>query len=202
MMTMSPPSLAAEEQALIDARLETIERMLMGRVPRSDRISIVSEVESQIFELLGDRDPQSIRSEDVIEILRRLDPPEAYLATEIDPSLESRPSATAQRALPAKPRPTKNREGRIGGIIGMGSFGLVLMLPLVYLAAIFFSSEAFLVVGLGVLTLLGIVAGILGLAISIKARREGLLPIFGIVTSVLSLPVWLFVVPAFVLTAF
>ena len=40
-------------QALIDCRLDTIDRMLLGRLPRSDRMEVVQEVESQIFELLA-----------------------------------------------------------------------------------------------------------------------------------------------------
>ena len=42
-------------QALIDSRLDTIDRMLLGRLPRGERLEVVREVESQIFELLQER---------------------------------------------------------------------------------------------------------------------------------------------------
>jgi hypothetical protein len=48
--------LSESVQALIDARLDTIDRMLLGRVSRADRLDIVRDVETQIFELLQGRD--------------------------------------------------------------------------------------------------------------------------------------------------
>ena len=69
-------------QSLIDSRLETIERMLLGRVARAERMAIVREVESQIHELLGERETDELSREDVLAVLARLDPPEAYLPEE------------------------------------------------------------------------------------------------------------------------
>jgi hypothetical protein len=51
-MTGTMVQLPRELEMLIDSRLETIERMLVGRVPRQDRLAIVREVESQIYDLL------------------------------------------------------------------------------------------------------------------------------------------------------
>jgi hypothetical protein len=56
--------------------------MLLGRLPRSERVEIVREVESQIFELLGERNSDELTREDVLAVLARLDPPEAYLPDE------------------------------------------------------------------------------------------------------------------------
>ena len=36
-------------QTLIDSRLDTIDRMLLGRLPRTERLEIVREVELQNF---------------------------------------------------------------------------------------------------------------------------------------------------------
>ena len=69
-------------QSLIDSRLDTIERMLLGRVARAERMAIVREVESQIHELLGERETDEPSREDVLAVLARLDPPEAYLPEE------------------------------------------------------------------------------------------------------------------------
>ena len=66
-------------QTLIDSRLDTIDRMLLGRLPRSERLEVVREVEGQIHELLGERGSDDLTREDVLAVLARLDPPEAYL---------------------------------------------------------------------------------------------------------------------------
>src|SRR5262249_3180878 len=44
-MTIGTAVLSGPLQALVDARLDTLDRMLLGRVPRSDRRAIVDEVE-------------------------------------------------------------------------------------------------------------------------------------------------------------
>ena len=56
MTTSVAVPLSESLQALVDSRLDTIDRMLMGRVPRQDRLSIVREVEAQVFDLLQERD--------------------------------------------------------------------------------------------------------------------------------------------------
>ena len=202
MMTMSRSSLAAPEQELIDARLDTIERMLMGRVPRSDRVTIVEEVESQIYELMGERDPHSMTSEDVLDILRRLDPPEAYLTNDIEESERVRPIAGIRRSKSsANHRPSLGSEGRIGGITGICAFGLMLLAPLLWFLALSFQSEGLLLIGLGGMTLIGIVVSFVGLILSIRCCRQGALPVFGIVGSALALPFWLLVCPFFLFWA-
>ena len=193
MTTMTSHSLANAVQSLIDARLETIERMLMGRVPRSDRLAIVQEVESQIYESLGDRDPQSISSDDMLEILRQLDPPEAYLANEIQVSEPAREFRAVYKPNPIAGKPVSGvgSEARIGGITGLCSLGLILMAPIPYLVASTFNSEILLLFGLGGFALLGIAASIVALILSIRCRRQGLMPILGLVAASLSLPIWL-----------
>src|SRR5271166_1244843 len=93
-------------QSLIDCRLDTIDRMLLGRLPRSARVEIVREVESQIFELLGARNNDELTREDVLAVLGRLDPPEAYLPDE--PRTELLPRREAATALPRQPLRARN----------------------------------------------------------------------------------------------
>src|SRR5262245_2628824 len=69
-------------QRLIDARLDTIDRMLLGRLPRADRLAVAREVEAQVHELLGERHGHELDREDVLAVLAQLDPPEAYLPEE------------------------------------------------------------------------------------------------------------------------
>ena len=45
-MTVAPVRLPESLQALIDARLDTVDRMLLGRVPRPDRMAIRSAFSS------------------------------------------------------------------------------------------------------------------------------------------------------------
>ena len=78
-------------QTLIDSRLDTIDRMLLGRLPRAERLEIVREVESQIFELLQERISDEPTREDVLAVLARLDPPEAYLPEELEGESGTRP---------------------------------------------------------------------------------------------------------------
>ena len=50
-MMVDTVQLSDSLQALIDSRLDTVDRMLLGRLSRQDRLAIVREVESQIHEL-------------------------------------------------------------------------------------------------------------------------------------------------------
>ena len=91
-------------QALVDARLDTIDRMLLGRVARQDRLAIVREVESQIHDLLGEPRPRPLDRDDVLAVLARLDPPEAYLPEDLDPPAVVRCEVTPARRRPASTR--------------------------------------------------------------------------------------------------
>src|SRR5580704_12844218 len=42
-----------EIERLIDQRLDTIDRALLGLIPRQDRLSIVTQVEARLHELAG-----------------------------------------------------------------------------------------------------------------------------------------------------
>ena len=116
-------------QALIDSRLDTIDRMLLGRLPRSERLEIVREVESQIFELLQERCSDEPTREDVLAVLGRLDPPEAYLPEELEREPGARPRPLVSRVGPARPgfnRPAEHdrRTALASGILGIASIVL------------------------------------------------------------------------------
>lgn len=106
---MVATEISCEVQALIDARLDTIDRMLVGRVPRAERLGIVREVEAQIHDVLDEHGLDEPTREDVLAVLARLDPPEAYLpeASEVPrPSVGARAAAPRSRpGLVARPRP-------------------------------------------------------------------------------------------------
>lgn len=77
---------------LIDARLDNVERALMLKgVDRSDRQQIVSAIEDQILEMLHQSAGDEATREDVLSVLAKLDPPEAYLETSSDDTLSSAP---------------------------------------------------------------------------------------------------------------
>lgn len=194
MTTLAAPVLSDAQQMLIDARLDTIDRMLIGRVPREDRLAIVREVESQIQELLAARDAAAASREEILEVLRRLDPPEAYL-----------PEDSEARDIPCSPRfvnlsapmavksqPAKSRYGRLGGILGLASFGSLLLFPIIYFLVAIFESELLFILGFSALTLLGLASSITGLALSIRGRGAGVLPVLGIISSAIALPFYFF----------
>ena len=202
-MTVSAASFPVSLQVLIDARLDSIERMLIGRVPRADRIAIVEEVESQIHELLGDRDPESLTPDDVLDVLRRLDPPEAYLANQNETKTEPKefywvPSATQPGTSPR----TKGLQARIGGIVGICSLAFILLAPLAYFVAVLFESEALLLFSIAVLCITGTVSSIFGIALCLPVRRQGTFAIVGLITAALSLPIWLIACPMGLLVFF
>ena len=77
MMTMELPTTLRQ---MIDARLDNIERALMTKgTPRGDRRQILSAIEDQILEMLGQAAGGEPSRDDVLSTLAKLDPPEAYL---------------------------------------------------------------------------------------------------------------------------
>ncbi len=115
MTTIATSPLSETLQSLVDARLDTIDRMLLGRVNRHDRLAIVREVESQIFDLLQGRDPGPLDRDDVLAVLARLDPPEAYLPEDIDRRGPTGPDLDGPAGLDPLGRPIRaDRPGRWG----------------------------------------------------------------------------------------
>jgi hypothetical protein len=186
MTTIASSPLSETLQTLVDARLDTIDRMLLGRVNRQDRLAIVREVESQIFDLLQGRDSESLDRDDVLAVLARLDPPEAYLSDES--TLERGPAR-----LPAAPRgvrPSTEPDPRIAaasGILGIISVFMVLLSIMIFFVASDVGSGlfAYLVI-LGPIFLTFIVS-VLAVVFAARARLRSGWAMTGFVTGILSL---------------
>ncbi len=174
-------------QALIDCRLDTIDRMLLGRLPRSERVEIVREVESQIFDLLGARDSAELTREDVLAVLGRLDPPEAYLPDEA--SSEPLPRRGPAVALPRRPLRERNPwTGRVSGILGITMLVMLLMFyPLVLLSGLVNGSGGAVIVLWYVVALMTFVGSIIGLVFAGQARVKGGWAVAGLVTNIFAL---------------
>lgn len=191
MTTLTAAALTESQQTLIDARLDTIDRMLLSRIPRPDRIIIVHEVESQIQELLAEQNAEAISREDVLDVLRRLDPPEAYLPEETDAGpYSSKPGFAGLPRTPAgKAKPVAASYGRIGGILGICTFGLIFLYPVLYVLVAVLESEIFALFAFAALGFFGLAGSVAGLVLSIRGRSEGVLPILGMIGALIAMPI-------------
>ncbi len=186
-MSIVTIQLPASLQVLIDSRLDTIDRMLMGRMPRQDRLAIVSEVESQIHEKLLEREDHEWDRDDILALLARLDPPEAFIPEPSDDDV-SPPRVTVSYTGQRTARRVDSRTARLSGILGLTMLGGVLVgYPLIFTVAEFLSSEGFLLGGFGMASLIIITGSILGLVFGLRARSGGGWAVAGIVTSLVAL---------------
>ena len=187
MTTIAETRLSADLQGLVDARLDTIDRMLLGRVDRQDRLAIVREVEGQIFDLLAGRGGESPDRDDVLAVLARLDPPEAYLP---DDGVVARPRSaripsTHRDLAPARPAPAGGI-GLAAGILGMVSVACVMFCGSLGLGLVHAGQEALEILFFGAMGL-GFIAGILAIILAARARLRGAWAIVGLVTGILGL---------------
>lgn len=180
-MSMVSVQLEDALQGLIDFRLDTIDRMLLGRMPRQDRLAIVKEVESQIYEQLHERGADEVGRDDVLAVLARLDPPEAYLPEESDegPAVGIRPG-------PSRPLgPARRKDARasfVSGIVGLSALAALFALtPLIYfIADMVFESTTLLFAGLLGTILLAFAGGAVAVVMGIRARKGGGWAIVGV----------------------
>ena len=180
MATMTAVGLSDAVQALVDARLDTIDRMLLGRVPRADRLAIVREVEGQVHDLLAERGEEPDR-DDVLAVLARLDPPEAYLPEESG-------RATAAVRVPTPPRAGRDpvpTAPRAGGIVGLCALGLFLFAPVFLCFAIMFNTMA-PIYGVFVAAGLSFIVGLVAITLAVSVRLRGAWAIVGLVTGIAS----------------
>jgi hypothetical protein len=186
MMTVTTAQLTDSMQTLIDARLDTIDRMLLGRVPRADRLAIVREVEGQIYDLLAERGSDEPDRDDVLAVLARLDPPEAYLPEEGPggPAVLRAPSP-ARVARPAA-KPDVSGVARASGILGIAALTIFFLTPAIFLGTELLGSEILLYVGVFGAAALSFVTGLVGIALALFARLRGAWAIVGLVTGVLA----------------
>jgi hypothetical protein len=186
-VTFHSPRLSESLQILVDSRLDTIDRMLLGRVSRAERLAIVREVESQIHELLEERHTDDLSREDVLAVLARLDPPEAFLpeTSEREP-LPARSGSARRLMEPA--RSGGDRAARASGIWGLAAIACVVILfPLSFLLGEAIGSLP-IAVSLWAVTILTILTcSVLGLVTAARSRRGGVWTGVGVVTSIIGL---------------
>lgn len=188
-MTIGTVQLSEAQQGLIDARLDTIDRMLLGRISRRDRVAIVREVESQIFELLHDRYVEELTREDVLAVLGRLDPPEAYMPEDEEgESIPRRvpPTPSVHRTVTESNKTAKLARG--SGALGLASIAAILFCPAFIFMSAWTESTAVIFIVWAASVLFLIAASAAGLVLGIIGRRAGPWAWVGIVTSVLSIP--------------
>ncbi len=187
MMTTVAVELSDSLQALVDSRLDTIDRLLMGRVPRQDRLAIGREVEGQVFELLQERGREEVTREDVLAVLARLDPPEAYLPEEAG-ERESVPTRWPSGPRVGPPlRKGDPKVAKLSGILGLVVLALVLLSPAEWMIGYLLSSSA-LIITLWVGTIfLVLVGGIVAITMGIFSRIGSGWAVVGMVTSSLSM---------------
>jgi hypothetical protein len=176
-------------QALIDSRLDTIDRMLLGRLPRGERLEIVREVESQIFELLqGRAGGGELMRDDVLDVLRRLDPPEAYLPEDF--GAEPVRGAVGRNSM-AGPRPRATQRPSsspavASGVLGIVAvIGLALQFPVILgLANLFQGNAAPILIVWYILTTIVFVAGVTAITMAAMVRLNRGWAITGLATGI------------------
>jgi hypothetical protein len=78
-------------RAAIDAYLDSVEQALLAvRAPRSDRLQVLQDLESQIADMLA-HEPAPLTEESVRAVIEKLEPPRHFADTYTDTS-ESKPS--------------------------------------------------------------------------------------------------------------
>jgi hypothetical protein len=190
MTTIAAGRLSDTLQSLVDARLDTIDRMLLGRVNRHDRLAIVREVETQIFDLLEGRNAENLDRDDVLAVLARLDPPEAYLPDEATGEVRE---VRVQRSSPSMTSSKKNQSWlpKASGILGIVAPFLGLLAVMLELC--FKNSAVSGAVGTILeLTIFGSIAGsfivgLLAVVLAAGSRLSGGWAITGLVTGILSM---------------
>src|SRR5678815_5176058 len=95
--------LSNDLQAIVDNRLDAIDQnLLRAGLPRHQRRSVVEEVENQILEMLSRLEVTEYSRADVLAVLAKLDPPEAYVPEDAPrQTTGDRVSETAERVTAA-----------------------------------------------------------------------------------------------------
>lgn len=189
-MSVATTELSRSTQHLIDSRLDTIDRMLLGRVSRQERLEIVREVEAQIFEQLHERGVDEGSREDVLAVLGRLDPPEAYL-----PEEEGSSGPVRSRPLPAPRGGETSRTGgghlraaKVGGILSLVALGLLLLgCPAALGLGILTQSEGVLLLAGGGTLALSFFGSLVAIALAGYSRMASAWAVVGLVNGILSI---------------
>lgn len=171
---------------LIDARLDAIDRALLGRVSRAERLDVVGEVESRIDELLRERCGPGAEPtrEDVLAVLARLDPPEAYLGDEDEGSTPGRSAPSATPARPtSQPIAARSAKGmNLPAILGVGAAACSLGFPLGFVSAIALQAEAVTFFIWGFATLGMLIGGSLAVTLGVVAGPRRTATLVGLIS--------------------
>jgi hypothetical protein len=190
-MTVTMMRLDEALQALVDARLDTIDRMLMGHLPRRDRLAIVQDVEAQIDEMLDGLGTEGVTREALMSILTRLDPPEAYIpesegrGVTVPPRRVTVPAAgVVNRGAPAA---GLARLAKVSGVVGLISpVGGGLVMVVGYATAFWMQSQIPFFVGIAGSIGLMLCGGIVAITLAACSRRGGAWMVLGLVTGILA----------------
>src|SRR5262249_31345966 len=144
-------------------------------------------------ELLVEHQTDEPSREDVLAVLGRLDPPEAYLPEES--SIESITPRSGQiRQVVRSVHERNSGVSRASALLGLGALvSALLLIPAGWMIAIAFQSLilVFVLCGGAILTML--VSGVLGIVLGSFARKSGTWALVGIVTSVLAMVFAIFI---------
>ncbi|MCY2964106.1 MAG: hypothetical protein NT069_10755 [Planctomycetota bacterium] len=175
---------AAIRHPLIDCRLDLLDRLLAGLLPRESRLELVRGAEQEILTKLAESDLSSPTDQQVLAVLRNCEPPEAILAAVMAESAgstlgnHSRESSAAI-CLMATRRPLL-KTAKLSGAFGAASLVLLLAVPWVYISVMVsasFLGETFVYVMYGtylaMLALAGLAATGTGLTALVQLRRRG-----------------------------
>ena len=189
MSTIDMTVISGSLQTMVDARLDAIDRALLGRVSRQERLNVVGEVEARIHELLHGRCGPGVEPsrDDVLAVLARLDPPEAYLADGGD----EEPRAARAPFRPPAPGGawSASDPGRIAwysGLLGLASLGTGLLMPLSYPLCYVVETDIPLLVAVGGGGLFMMQGGLASIFLAISSRLSNTWAIVGAVAGGLS----------------
>lgn len=190
MATMTSVRVAESLQTLIDSRLDTIERMLLGRLPRAQRLEIVREVESQIFDLLQERTSDEPSREDVLAVLARLDPPEAYLPEETGETIaHPRPLVGMARTAQTQAGGARRRTALASGILGIVTIVLLLLMFPLVLGLSNLNLGVLLIVFWYTAAAIALVGSVTTVGLAIYSRLQGHWAITGLILGIIDL-IW------------
>ena len=181
MTTIAASPLTEALQGLVNARLDTIDRMLLGRVNRHDRLAIVREVESQVFDLLQRHDGGPLDRDDVLAVLRGSTRPR-LICRRKGSTAEARPAriSTILRAV------TPSRDARSGRIdLASGVLGIISTLILFLGLSIGIATQG-LVIYFGSIGL-GLILGLLAIIFAARARLRSAWAIVGLINGIVAM---------------
>lgn len=192
---MTTFTLSDSLQLLIDSRLDAIDRMLLGRMTRADRVAITTEVESQIYELLSIRDQSTLTREDVLAVLGRLDPPEAYIPDDLEEAtLPRRVRPIASLAAPVDSASSAEvlarRRATLGLILSLSGLATIVLgaasIVALAMAGLFGNSIVLYFASALMVLLTSIGLSVAGFVYSIIGRRGGAMAVLGIISACLA----------------